>query len=72
MKQFLIRDKFKTELGRQMFDALINVAPSLEDMYFLFCIAKGDEKRKIVMDYINSGHTSYEEIEDFILDKFGE
>lgn len=72
MKQFLTRDKFKTELGRQIFDLLINKAPDLNSLYFLFASIKGEERKKILLDYINQRERTWDEIDDFVDEKFNE
>lgn len=71
MKQFLIRDKFKTELGKKIFDELINIAPSLNDLYFLFTLIKGDEKKQILLNFLNGKNKSWEEIDEFVIENWG-
>ena len=71
MKDFLKRDKFKTETGKQLFDALINIAPNLDELYMLFAMVRGDKDRKILLDYIKSGHNNWEEIDDYIIETWG-
>lgn len=71
MKDFLKRDKFKTETGKQLFDVLINIAPNLDELYMLFAMVRGDKDRKTLLDYIRSGHNNWEEIDDYIVETWG-
>ena len=71
MKQFLTREKFKTETGRQLFDALIDKAPDLDELYMTFAMVRGDEKRKKLLDFVNSGHSDWDEIDDFVIEQWG-
>jgi hypothetical protein len=72
MKQFLIRDKFKTELGKQIFDLLIGKAPDLSSLYFLFTSIIGDERKKILLDFLNEKERTWDEIDDFVDEKFND
>ena len=70
MKVLIIdRKKFKTELGRQLYDLLKPISTSEEWLYFMCVLANKDEKRRIVIDYINEGHSPLE-ISNFIIKSF--
>lgn len=71
MKQFLTREKFKTEIGRRLFDSLINIAPNLDELYMLFTMVRGDKDRKILLDYIKTGHNNWDEIDDYVVEQWG-
>lgn len=53
MKQFMIREKFKTEIGRQMFDELKAIKDDPEWMYVIFYHCKGDENKKKFLSWLH-------------------
>ena len=62
MKQFLIREKFKTELGRKMFDELKAINDDAEWMYVLFYHCKGDENKKVFLNWLHKEKRTPKEI----------
>jgi hypothetical protein len=71
MKQFLIRDKFKTELGRKLFDILSQKTNDLNELYFAFTMIKGDEKKQILLNFLLKEDRTWDEIDDFIMTQWG-
>lgn len=71
MKQFLIRDKFKTELGRKLFDILSQKTNDLNELYFAFTMIKGDERKQILLNFLSKEDKTWDEIDDFIMTKWG-
>lgn len=62
MKQFLTREKFKTELGRKMFDELKAIKDDPEWMYVIFYHCKGDENKKKFLDWLHKEKRTPNEI----------
>ncbi len=62
MKEFLKRDKFETELGRQMYDELKAIKDDPEWMYVLFYHCRGDENKKKFLDWLHLGKRTPTEI----------
>jgi hypothetical protein len=71
MKQFLIRDKFKTELGRKLFDILSQKTNDLNELYFAFTMIKGDERKQILLNFLSKEDKTWDEIDDFIMTQWG-
>ena len=71
MKQFLIRDKFKTELGRNLFDILSQKTNDLNELYFAFTMIKGDERKQILLNFLSKEDKTWDEIDDFIITQWG-
>jgi hypothetical protein len=71
MKQFLIRDKFKTELGRKLFDILSQKTNDLNELYFAFTMIKGDERKRILLNFLSKEDKTWDEIDDFIMAQWG-
>ena len=71
MKQFLIRDKFKTELGRKLFDILSQKTNDLNELYFAFTMIKGDERKQILLNFLSKEDKTWDEIDDFIITQWG-
>ena len=64
------REKFKTELGKQLYDVLKPIAPSEDWLYLMFMMTKGDYKKNMVMNFINDGNKNWVEIHNFIENNF--
>ena len=62
MKQFLTRDKFKTEIGRQMFDELLKIDSDLNWVYVILHNCKGDTKRKEFLEWLHQSKRTALEI----------
>ena len=71
MMTYIDRDKFTTENGRKLYDLLKPIAPHEDWLYAMLMLAKGDDQREIVIDYINSGKRTVRQINDFIIGNWG-
>ena len=61
------RDKFKTELGRKVFDRLIKINPDDNFILGILCEIMGDEKKKEFLSYLDrTGETDPDVIEEYV------
>ena len=66
------REKFKTELGKKSYDLIVSFNPPNEDFVELMCmLSRGDERRKILIDFLENKCTNCRELHDFVIEKWG-
>ena len=67
MTYIVNREKFKTELGRQLYDRLVSI---LDDDDFILAVlveTQGDEKKKAFLDMLDkTGMNTADEILDYL------
>nr|DAJ86664.1 MAG TPA: hypothetical protein [Caudoviricetes sp.] len=56
------RSKFKTELGRVLYDRLKNIWDDADFIGGVLVSVKGDEKKKKLMRYLDAGETDTDRI----------
>lgn len=64
------REKFKTELGKKVYDILKPLAPNEEWLELMIYLSRGDERRKILLDFIEN-EKNWDKIDDFIMENWG-
>ena len=60
------RSKFKTEIGKQLYDLLLELMPREDYIYFVLSLVKGDENRKKVIDFIKNKSKDWFDIVQFV------
>jgi hypothetical protein len=61
------RNRFKTELGKQVFDRLVKIKADDNFIYGILCEIMGDEKKKEFLNYLDkTKETDPDVIEDYI------
>ena len=65
------RNKFKTELGKKLYDILKPIAPHPDWLELMIMRSRGDDRRKQVLDYIEQNNPKWNEIDDFIMENWG-
>lgn len=63
------RDKFKTELGKKVYDILKPLAPNEDWLELMIMLSRGDERRKILLDFLKT-EKNWTKIDDFIMEKW--
>lgn len=64
-------DKNKlTELGKQIYDKLKPILPHDDWNYLIFKYLNNEDKKKIFMEFLNSGNRDLKEISDFLEENF--
>ena len=64
------RNKFKSELGKQLYDVLKPLAPHEDWLTLMLMLSRGDDRRKILLDYIEK-EKDWVEIDKFVIEKWG-
>ena len=64
------REKFKTEYGRRVYDILKPLAPHEDWLELMIMLSRGDDRRKILLDYIEK-EKDWVEIDKFVIEKWG-
>jgi hypothetical protein len=64
------RNKFKSELGKQLYDALLPLAPHEDWLALMLMLSRGDDRRKILLDFIKT-EKNWDKIDDFIIAQWG-
>ena len=68
---YIDRNKFTTELGRKLYDILKPISPNEDWLYFVLMLTKGDDKKKILMDFLNNNDKEWNEIGEFVRKNWG-
>lgn len=68
---YINREKFKTELGKQVYDILKPISPHEDWLFLMLMLTKGDEKKQILLDFIAKGERDWGEIHKFVMEKWG-
>lgn len=72
MNFMIDRNKFKTEIGRKAYDLIMSFNPPNPDFVgLMLCLAKGDERRKILIDFLENECKSIRQLHDFVIEKWG-
>lgn len=64
------REKFKTELGKKVYDILKPLAPNEDWLELMIMLSRGDERRKILLDFLET-EKNWDKIDDFIIAQWG-
>ena len=64
------RNKFTTENGRKLYDLLKPIAPHEDWLYAMLMLAKSDDQREELINFINSGVT-VRQIHEFVMSEWG-
>ena len=61
------REKFKTELGKKVYDRLVEISDDDTFVMGILCKIIGDEKKKSFLNYLNqTGETDVDKIIDYV------
>lgn len=67
MTYIIKREKFKTELGKKVYDRLVAILDDDNFIMGVLCEIMGDEKKKEFLEYLDkTGETDPEKIEDYV------
>lgn len=66
MTSTINRNKFKSEIGKRLYDLLLEIMPREDYIYFVLSLAKGDENRKKVIDFIENKSKNWFDIVQFV------
>lgn len=64
------REKFKTELGKKVYDILKPLAPHEDWLELMIMLSRGDERRKILLDFLEN-EKDWGKINDFVIERWG-
>ena len=64
------REKFKTELGKKVYDILKPLAPNEDWLELMIMLSRGDERRKILLDFLKK-EDDWDKIDDFVIEQWG-
>lgn len=71
MKTYTIdRNKFKSDIGRQLYDLLVKIMPREDYIFFVLSLAKGDKNRKNVIDFIQNKSDNWFDVVKFVDNKW--
>ncbi|MBQ7450744.1 hypothetical protein IJS77_04940 [bacterium] len=65
------RNKFTTENGLKLYDLLKSIAPHEDWLFAMLMLAKGDDQRAELINFINSEKRTVKEISYFVIEKLG-
>ena len=65
------RNKFTTENGRKLYDLLKPIAPHEDWLFAMLMLAKGDDQREELINYINSKKRTIKDITYFVMENLG-
>lgn len=63
------RNRFN-ETGQELYDLLLSIMPREDYIYFVMALAKGDDNRKIVIDFIKNKSNDWFDVVKFVDDKW--
>ena len=67
------RNKFESELGRQCYDKIMELNPPHEDFVLLMlALSCGDDRRKILIDFLDNKCKNCRDLHDFVIEKWGQ
>ena len=70
MTSTINRNNFKTDIGRELYDLLLQIMPREDYIYLVLSLAKGDENRKIVIDFIKNKSQDWFDVVKFVDDNW--
>ena len=66
------RNKFKTEIGKRCYDLIMSFNPPNEDfVYLMLGLAKGDERRLVLIDFMKNECQNIRQLHDFVIENWG-
>lgn len=66
------RNKFKTEIGKRCYDLIMSFNPPNEDfVYLMLGLAKGDERRLVLIDFMKNECQNVRQLSDFVIKNWG-
>ncbi len=68
---YIDRNKFTTESGRKLYDKLKPIAPHEDWLFAMLMLAKGDNQRELLLNFINSETRTVKEISRVVIDNWG-
>jgi hypothetical protein len=66
MTSTINRNNFKTDIGKELYDLLVQIMPREDYIYFVLSLAKGDENRKKVIDFIKNTSQDWYDVVQFV------
>ena len=63
------RNRFN-EIGKELYDLLLSIMPREDYIYFVMSLAKGDDNRKIVIDFIKNKSNDWFDVVKFVDEKW--
>lgn len=63
------RNRFN-EIGQELYDLLLSIMPREDYIYFVMSLAKGDDNRKIVIDFIKNKSNNWFDVVKFVDEKW--
>jgi hypothetical protein len=63
------RNRFN-EIGQELYDLLLSIMPREDYIYFVMSLAKGDDNRKIVIDFIKNKSNDWFDVVKFVDEKW--
>jgi hypothetical protein len=63
------RNRFN-EIGQELYDLLLSIMPREDYIYFIMSLAKGDDNRKIVIDFIKNKSNDWFDVVKFVDEKW--
>lgn len=64
------RNKFKSELGKQLYDALKLISPHEDWLALMLMLSRGDDRRKILLEFLEK-EKDWAKVDDFIIENWG-
>lgn len=66
------RNKFKSDIGRKCYDLILTFNPPNEDfVYLMLCLAKGDERRKVLINFLEHKCKNVKDLCNFVIENWG-
>lgn len=65
------REKFKTELGKKVYDILKPISPHEDWLELMIFLSRGDDRRKILLEFLEN-EKDWGKIHKFIIDNWAE
>lgn len=63
------RNRFN-DVGKHLYDLLLQIMPREDYIYFVMTLAKGDENRNIVINYIENVSNNWSDVIEFVNSKW--
>ncbi len=64
------RNKFKSELGKKLYDKLKKIAPNQDWLALMLMLSRGDDRREIVLDFLKN-EQDWGKVDEFIVNQWG-
>ena len=69
-KNMINREKFKTELGKKVYDILKPLAPNEDWLELMIMLSRGDERREILFNFLKN-EKDWGKITEFVMKQWG-